>query len=66
VTNIKSIQKGARVVCKEMPNGPRGEVLRVAHDRSWCDVKWLGKILGDGPCEVWIKRMNPEALTVFA
>ena len=55
------MKKGATVVCKAMPKGPVGRVLRIAHDKSWCDVRWTGKVATD-LVETWSKRMRTEVL----
>jgi hypothetical protein len=58
------LRKGAFVVCKAMPNGPHGEVLRVGKNGDWCDVVWVGKVTSEGSWERWVKRMRPEVLQV--
>lgn len=59
---MSDFKKGMWVVCKTMPHGPRGRILRIAKDGGWCDVEWTGRISKEGPMDRWTKRMRPEAL----
>lgn len=48
------MKAGDWVVCKESPEMD-GQVIRVARDGSWADVKWAAG---------WSKRMPAESLKV--
>jgi hypothetical protein len=63
MTEPRKLAKGAFVICKEMPRGPHGIVLRSAKDGSWSDVEWTGIVTPQKGIETWMRRMKFEALT---
>ena len=62
---MSDLKIGAIVVCKASLRGPRGEIVRMARDGSWCDVRWVGRIAAESPLEVWSKRMKAEVLVTY-
>jgi hypothetical protein len=57
------MKKGDLVVAKSCPNGPLGQVTRVARDGSWADVRCGAMFAGES--HEWSKRMRTSALRVI-